>query len=343
MQGSDVTLTSTDGYTLALNKNVPTSGIETTGSFTKSKNGTATYKTTAVSDYYTLKSNKITYTAATGGKEIKITNLKSNATLKAVKAGISVVEQKNGTYKITFNNSNILDAKAPTVTADKDISYKLAVASDLKPAKLASDWKVSGTKATLKADTSAGYTVKNNAVVYSKQKTGAAQMVLNGLSKNATLPAPVNKTLTLKASVLGSNTSLKSNDGNYTLKLTGNMSGKTFTGTGNADTLNIAANNAVISGGAGNDSLYGCNGNDTFIYKPGEGNDTIFDYSSGDMLQILKSDGSKGGTFSKAKFSGGDLTLTINGGGKVIFDDVSAGDKFNINGKQYTISGKTLK
>ena len=533
----------------------------------------------------------------------------------------------------------------------------------------------------MKSDTSAGYTVKNNAVVYSKQKTGAAQMVLNGLSKNAMLPAPVNKTLNLKASVLGANTSLKSNNANYTLKLTGNMSGKTFTGTGNADTFNIAANNAVISGGAGNDnfsvsgsnvtitggkgkdtfnlsgknpvliycagegndtvnyvkgftvslsgntelktanksnsnlvlgfgknssikvtgvdnnstvklvgkdssvtldvarfaladyltfnksnttatiaknftgsispsddiylggsklsnvtkinaqnvtgkieitgndkannliagkskttlaggkgndtlvggagkdvfvydgagndvirnygagdqikisgsvdkfstkkngdvvltvgrksvtaknagdkditftdangkkiisggnlydakkisvtlsssaernidlsklgvknvdasaiskattitgtaaansliggsgndklygkggkdtlwggkgndSLYGGNGNDTFIYKPGEGTDTIFDYKNGDMLQILKSNGTTGGTFSKAKFSGGDLTLTINGGGKVIFDNVSNGDKFNINGKQYTISGKTLK
>ena len=579
LQGSEVTLTSNAGYKLTLNKNVSTSGVKTAGSFTKSKNGIATYKTTAVSDYYTLKSNKITYKAATGGAEIKISNLKSNATLKAVKSAVSVVEQKNGTYKITFNNSNILDAKSPTVTADKGIGYKLAVASDLKPAKLAPDWKVSGTKATLKADTSAGYTVKNNAIVYSKQKTGAAQMVLNGLIKNATLPAPVNKTVNLKASVLGSNTSLKSNTGNYTIKITGNMSGKTFTGTGNADTLNIAANNAIISGGAGNDkfsvsgskvtitggkgndtfslsgknpvliygtgegndtvnyvkglavslsgntelktsnksnsnivlgfgknssikvtddkyitlidasgkkivsggnlydtkkisvmlsssaernidlgklgvknvdasaiskattikgtasanllvggagndklygqngndtlsggkdndslsggngndslsggagndklygndgkdillggsgndslyggagndklygndgkdtlwggsgndSLYGGAGNDTFIYKPGEGTDTIFDYKNGDLLQILKSNGSKGGTFSKANFSGGDLTLTINGGGKVIFDGVSAGDKFNINGKKYTISGKTLK
>ncbi|MBQ6297404.1 MAG: hypothetical protein IJK81_06895 [Selenomonadaceae bacterium] len=64
----EVTLTNATGesYQLALNSNVPTSGVETAGSFTKSKNGTATYKTTSVSDYYTLNGKKITYTAATG-------------------------------------------------------------------------------------------------------------------------------------------------------------------------------------------------------------------------------------------------------------------------------------
>ena len=82
---------------------------------------------------------------------------------------------------------------------------------------------------------------------------------------------------------------------------------------------------ASITGGAGNDyivnkanenynyalskwetitspdnvTILGGNGNDTFIYKPGEGTDKIYDYA--------------------------------------------AGDKFNINGKSYTIKGSTLK
>ena len=67
------------------------------------------------------------------------------------------------------------------------------------------------------------------------------------------------------------------------------------------------------------------------------------DYSSSDMLKILTSDGSEGGTFTKATFKSSTLTLTISGGGKVIFDGVSSGDTVNINNTTYTISGKTLK
>ena len=101
--------------------------------------------------------------------------------------------------------------------------------------------------------------------------------------------------------------------------------------------------NDTLWGGVGNDSLYGGDGKDIFIYKPGEGTDRIFDYSSGDMLTILKKNGKTGGIFTKSSFSGDDLTLTISGGGKVIFDGVSNGDQFNINGKTYTLSGKKLK
>lgn len=97
----------------------------------------------------------------------------------------------------------------------------------------------------------------------------------------------------------------------------------------------------TLWGGAGNDTLEGGEGKDIFIYKPGEGTDTIFGYEKGDMLKILKADGSNG-SFKSSKFSGGDLTLTINGGGKVIFDCVSKGDKFNINGTTYKISGSKL-
>lgn len=61
------------------------------------------------------------------------------------------------------------------------------------------------------------------------------------------------------------------------------------------------------------------------------------------MLTILKKDGSAGGSFTKSAFSDGDLTLTINGGGSVIFNGVAKGDKFSINSKSYTFNGKTLK
>ena len=59
------------------------------------------------------------------------------------------------------------------------------------------------------------------------------------------------------------------------------------------------------------------------------------------MLQILTKKG-KEGTFKKATFKGDDLTLTINGGGKVIFKNVSDATTFNINGDSYYVSDKSL-
>ena len=45
----------------------------------------------------------------------------------------------------------------------------------------------------------------------------------------------------------------------------------------------------------------------------------------------------------KTNNNDGVLTLNITGGGKVIFENVSAGDNININNKTYTISGSKLK
>ena len=113
-------------------------------------------------------------------------------------------------------------------------------------------------------------------------------------------------------------------------------------GNASSDTLSGAAGNDTLWGGADNDTLTGGAGNDVFIYKPDEGTDHITDYASGDILQILRTDGTNG-TYTKATFASNKLTLTINGGGSIIFDNVSAGDKININGTTRTIAGNTLK
>lgn len=115
-----------------------------------------------------------------------------------------------------------------------------------------------------------------------------------------------------------------------------------FGGSGN-DILIGGSDNDTLWGGTGNDSLYGGDGEDNFIYKSGEGTDKIFDYESCDMLTILKSDGKAGGKFTDSSFENYTLTLTINGGGKVILENVSASDEFNINGKIYTINSGKLK
>ena len=101
-----------------------------------------------------------------------------------------------------------------------------------------------------------------------------------------------------------------------------------------------AMNDYIISYGD-NVSILGGAGNDLFVYNANEGTDRIYDWESGDTLKILNTDGSNG-SFKSFKYSGGDLTLTITGGGKVIFDNVSKSDKFKINGTTYKISGTKL-
>ena len=145
--------------------------------------------------------------------------------------------------------------------------------------------------------------------------------------------------------------------GNLTIENTKDSSVKTFygndsvknfvskakidTGAG-SDVIENYGTKVSMNGGSGTDSLWGGAGNDTFAYTVNQGTDRIYDWESGDMLKIFTADGSRG-SFKSSKYSGGDLTLTITGGGKVIFSDVSSSDKFNINGTTYRISGSKLK
>ena len=130
--------------------------------------------------------------------------------------------------------------------------------------------------------------------------------------------------------------------GNGNDKLYGGAGNDSLSGGSGKDKIYGGDGKDTLWGGAGNDSLWGGSGNDTFIYQAGEGNDKIFDYSSGDMLKILKSDGSAGGKYKKSKFSDGTLALTISGGGSLLFENVTASTNFNINGKSYKISGSKL-
>ena len=126
-----------------------------------------------------------------------------------------------------------------------------------------------------------------------------------------------------------------------TVKLVGNAQDNYLTGGKGKNSLIGGAGNDTLWGGKKNDTLTGGDGDDIFIYKAGEGNDTILDYSSGDMLQILDKKG-KAGTFGKATFKDDTLTLSIKGGGKVIFENVAATATFNINATTYKVNGNSL-
>ncbi|MBR4903237.1 MAG: hypothetical protein IKZ53_01035, partial [Selenomonadaceae bacterium] len=119
-------------------------------------------------------------------------------------------------------------------------------------------------------------------------------------------------------------------------------------GKGN-DTLTAGGGDSTLWGGKGNDILIGNEAaQDTFIFRAGEGSDTIYGFNSGgalDELMILDKRG-KESTYNKAVFSGdpdnGTLILSIKGGGKVLLEGISASESIKINGKTHIISGKKL-
>ncbi len=129
--------------------------------------------------------------------------------------------------------------------------------------------------------------------------------------------------------------------------LVGGKAKDTLNGGAGADTLEGGKGNDILNGGAGDDSLWGGKGNDTltggdgddiFIFRAGDGNDVITDYAAGDMLQILNKKGTGFVDYKKATFKNDTLTLSINGGGKIILKNISDSTSININGTSRTVS-----
>ena len=112
----------------------------------------------------------------------------------------------------------------------------------------------------------------------------------------------------------------------------GSLGKKKLTITGNAESNELV-------GGKRSDKLWGGEGSDTFIYQAGNGKDTIMDYSAaqGDLLTILDKKGDAG-NFKKATFKNDTLTLSIDGGGKVLVSGVESSTTININGAIKTVS-----
>ena len=101
------------------------------------------------------------------------------------------------------------------------------------------------------------------------------------------------------------------------------------------DTLNGGDNDDILWGGKGNDTLIGGFGADTFVFRAGEGNDVISDYSieDGDVLQILDKKGKEiSNPIKKYSFDDDGLTLSIKGGGKLILTGISTSATLNVNG-----------
>lgn len=334
LNGKTVELIGAD-YQLALADDVPQDATEKTATWSGG-NGTFTYTTAYTPEHYTLDGDKISYLPKVGGDEIQFSNLNKSANFGEVQSGIDI-SQVDGSVTISFNTEKIfISGKAPTVTVPKALKYTLAVATELEPAVHEATWISKGTNATLQADVDAGYTVSNNKIVYSKEKTGAAQLVLAGLANSENLPQPRDKIITLDAKNLGAKTSVTSNAGGYSINLTGDMSGKSFVGTSGSDMINVAAKNATITGGKGDDFITLEQGA-TLIYNSGDGNDTV-NFANGFAVSLSGSTEVK----SLAK-SDSEFVLGFGNNSSITVTDIGD-DTFEIFGKKqnFTVDPNNL-
>ena len=333
LNGKNVTLTG--DYTLALADDVAQSATKVDGKFTALKKGTATFRTSSYSnEFYTLDGKKIIYTAK-GGYEIKIDGLKPNVTMSELQNSVKISED-GGTLKITFVTRDALNGKAPTISTPKGITYTVAVDDSIKVAAPTLGWTVNGINATLSTDIAATYNVAKNKVKYKPKKSGKPQLVLAGLVKNSTLATPEGKVVTLDTEILGVKTSVKSNTGGYSFKLTGDMAGKIFTGTGGADTITVAAENATVQGGKGNDDLTPTKGT-TLIYGAGDGNDSIC-FAEG--LTVSLSGSTKLNSLSK---NDSNIVLCFGKNSSITVADFGESATFQVVGKKQNLTVDTSK
>ncbi|MBQ6005187.1 MAG: hypothetical protein IJL14_02945 [Selenomonadaceae bacterium] len=318
-------ITVTGDYTLALADNV--AQPSTTNSWSLN-NSTATLKQTTTAGY-TLEDNVIIYSKKSTANVATVTGVKSTSGLKV-----------NGNV-ITVSKASV-NAKNITVTSD----YTLALADNVAQPSTTNSWSLNNSTATLKQTTTAGYTLEDNVITYSKKITDTLATV-DGAKSLAGISMK-NNIVTLKAGSLESNVSVSGScefnfaAGNYKGASISGSDGKdiitsrgrniSIDGGKGKDTIKILGSATTIVGGKGNDSITSSGNNNLFVYASGDGNDVIADFSATDKIKITK------GTASVST-SGDDVIVKV-GNGKMTLKNAAGQDIsiINVNGKENVYS-----
>ena len=105
----------------------------------------------------------------------------------------------------------------------------------------------------------------------------------------------------------------------------------TFTGTKAADTLSGTDGHDIFNGKGGNDRLTGGLADDTFVFRTGDGKDTItdFDHSEGDRIDLSHVDGItsySGLVHNHLSERNGDLRISDDHGDMIVLKHTSADD-----------------
>ena len=252
----------------------------------------------------------------------------------------STLSISGGSYSTTKSDDNII-----VTVGNGKISLIGAASLSAVNIKGDSSGGSSSTTLTVTDKTKSPVTVDSAIKTINASKRTTAVKITGNTNANTISGGSKNDTINGGAgndSIIGNagNDSILGNAGNDRLYGNGGND-KLYGNTGN-DRLYGNSGNDSLWGGAGNDSLWGGKGTDVFTFLAGQGTDYVMDYDSGELLRIYNSSGKSKVSFSKSVFSKDTLTLTINGGGTIILDDVGKSDTFNINGTSYKISGSKL-
>ena len=341
------TVTISDGYTLALGSDVLEPSVVSPE--WQVSNGTANYMVGGTTEGYVLEDNQILYkTEDAGDAQITITGLNSSATVNDISLSGTTVTIKN----------NALDTSKTVTISD---GYTLALGSDVvTPVILSPAWQVSGGTAKMIGETTAGYVLENNKIVYKAAGEGEASIIVTGLkstatAKNISLDTDTN-TVSLAASIVQGKVTIT--DG-YALNMgKGTYSKSTVSGGNSADSIinngsklviNTGAGDDVISlasgtngntitGGTGDDTIFSDKGKNIYQYASGNGNDIIEGFSENDTLHITS--GSIGGwsvSDSDLIFNVGEGSITILDGANKKINAAIGKDKAVVN--YYTANG----
>ena len=198
-------------------------------------------------------------------------------------------------------------------------------------------WSVSGTTAKLQASKTAGYTLDDDdtRVKHADEETTVNATAIKGLAKGLIVKPDgtidgiqlSGKTISLANKVLGDNVQIGKN---YEFNFTTDCRGASITGTAGADTVNVEGTNMTISGGRGNDTVTLGGARNTFVYKNGDGDDVIADFTADDKIKIAS------GT-PTVETSAGDVIIHV-GKGSIKLTDAAGQDITLLDADDYRIT-----
>lgn len=363
---SKVTLKDNEGagYTLALSRKVTKVEVDGEAKWDTPANKTIATLTGNLTEGYALSADKKTITYSTAKKDQKLATVSglakgatiSNVENNVITLGASELTTSNVTLKVNAGDDYTLAVDYEDTdnkgNIDEDFDYTDTDGKITHVHTNSTKWSTGSTTAKLTGDVTAGYTLSDDAktITYSKANAKASLATVEGLkSKDINLEEAKaadikTNTVSLKGEQLSATVKLS---GSYKFDVASDYHDGTINGTTSVENITVRGVNVTVNPGQGNDIIdFGsinrtrAQGN-TLVYKSGDGNDVVTNFSSeSDIVKVT----SKGASVSVSA-SGNDLLLKVDSNTITLKGIASDGSvSVNQNGKtiQYTVKSADL-